>query len=308
MFRLATVFVKQQPVARAFASSTRFAKVNRPSVGRAQKAWESIAPGMSPFKKAFCALAGTGSVIAIGTLTCAARTDVFADALGVTTYTPEYVRQRVQSTYGYVTLGLGTTAAVATVMFRTGLAHRVIAMNPMMFMVGSMAGTIGLMLGTQYTDINTNPVMKHVMWVGFNSAVALSLSTLGFMGGPLLLKAAMGTGVMVGSLSLIAANSPSDQFLWMAGPLTVGLGVVVVSSVGTLFFPASALLHNVCLYGGLGLFGGMVLYDTNKIRLVAERTPPQVPFDPINNSISVYLDTINIFIRIAQILALQKRK
>lgn len=263
---------------------------------------------MSPYKKAFVALAGTGGVVGIGTLTFAAKTDAFADALGVTTHTPEYVRKRVQSTYGYVTMGLGTTAATAALLFRTGFAHRVITMNPMAFMVVSIGGTLGLMMGTMYTDIHENPALKHALWLGFNVTMAASLSTLGFMGGPLLLKAAMGTGVMVGSLSMIAANSPSDQFLWMAGPLTVGLGVVVVSSVGTLFFPASALLHNVCLYGGLGLFGGMVLYDTNKIRLVAERTHPRAPFDPINNSISVYMDTINIFVRIAQILALQKRK
>merc|ERR1719387_2108975 len=98
-----------------------------------------------------------------------------------------------------------------------------------------------------------------------------SLCSLGFLGGPILLKAAMGTGVMVGSLSLIAMNSPSEQFLWLGGPLTVGLGVTLCASLGSMFFPGSALLHNLVLYGGLGVFGGFVLFDTSKVITVAKR-------------------------------------
>lgn len=60
-------------------------------------------------------------------------------------------------------------------------------------------------------------------------------------------------------------------------------------------------LYSVTLYGGLVLFSMFMLYDTQRIVKKAESYHD---FDPINESISIYLNTINIFIRMAQILAL----
>jgi FtsH-binding integral membrane protein len=72
-------------------------------------------------------------------------------------------------------------------------------------------------------------------------------------------------------------------------------------------------VYSLALYGGLILFGGFMLYDTQKIIYRAERHPVYGAgkFDPINSSLGIYADTLNIFIRIAQILAMQgggKRK
>lgn len=77
------------------------------------------------------------------------------------------------------------------------------------------------------------------------------------------------------------------------------------------------------MYGGLVLFGGFMLYDTQKIIRDAERKPS---FDPINayvlfmcegrkkfenasyRSMGIYMDALNIFIRIAMILASNQSK
>ena len=47
------------------------------------------------------------------------------------------------------------------------------------------------------------------------------------------LQAALATGAIVGSLSAIAAASPSDRFLNMGGALGVGLGCMFAASIGT---------------------------------------------------------------------------
>jgi FtsH-binding integral membrane protein len=73
--------------------------------------------------------------------------------------------------------------------------------------------------------------------------------------------------LLFSSLSLVAANSPSDQFLWMAGPLSMGLGAIIVASLGSMFFPAArfaGMAYNLSLYGGLAVFSGFVLYDTSR--------------------------------------------
>jgi FtsH-binding integral membrane protein len=96
----------------------------------------------------------------------------------------------------------------------------------------------------------------------------------------------------------------------MGGPLAMGFGVVLASSLGSAFLPPTtalgAGLYSIALYGGLILFGGFMLYDTQKILHRAEMHPQYgvTKYDPINNSISIYADTVNIFIRIAQMLAM----
>lgn len=86
--------------------------------------------------------------------------------------------------------------------------------------------------------------------------------------------------------------APNEKFLYMGGPLAMGLGVVFVSSIGTMFFPATTVLgaglHSVALYGGLLLFSGFLLYDTQRIIAQAERWPTTPGmygvknYDPIN--------------------------
>jgi FtsH-binding integral membrane protein len=58
--------------------------------------------------------------------------------------------------------------------------------------------------------------------------------------------------------------------------------------LGTWFLPATtalgAGLYSIAMYGGLVLFGGFLLYDTQKIVHRAETLPVYAsrPFDPVN--------------------------
>lgn len=65
------------------------------------------------------------------------------------------------------------------------------------------------------------------------------------------------------------------------------------------------MLYNFWLYGGLALFGAYVLYDTNVLMNRARNSPA---FDPINESFSIYLDAINIFVRLVLIMSQGKKK
>ena len=59
--------------------------------------------------------------------------------------------------------------------------------------------------------------------------------------------------------------------MWMRGPLAIGLGGVVVASLGSMLLPASRLglaLNSFALYGGLALFSAFCLYDTAKVNLL----------------------------------------
>lgn len=114
------------------------------------------------------------------------------------------------------------------------------------------------------------------------------MAPISIVGGPILLRAAWYTAGIVGGLSTIAVCAPSDRFLYMGGPLAIGLGVVFASSLGSMFLPATTVLgaglYSMSLYGGLLLFSAFLLYDTQRIVRAAETHPYYgvQKYDPVN--------------------------
>jgi len=213
------------------------------------------------------------------------------------------VRARMAKTYAYVAGGLGITAVSSIALFSRGYAGMFMT-NPIMASIGCFIGVVACMMGTMGTP-QENVGLKHAFGLGFAGLMGLNLCPLAAVGGALLQQAAMITGVIVGSLSMVAMVAPDDQFLSWGPYLGCGLGVVIAASFGSMFFPGSAMLHNICLYGGLGLFGCYVCYDTQKMLYHAEMDEV---YDPINQGIGLYMDTINIFVRVVQILMMSQRR
>merc|ERR1712186_183535 len=118
---------------------------------------------------------------------------------------------------------------------------------------------------------------KQLAWLAHCAVIGCVVAPLCLLGGPILTRAAWYTAGMVGGLSTIAITAPSDKFLYMGGPLAMGFGVVFMSSIASAFLPPTtalgAGLYSIALYGGLVLFGGFILYDTQKIIHKAERHP-----------------------------------
>ncbi|XP_071830197.1 growth hormone-inducible transmembrane protein-like [Apostichopus japonicus] len=222
---------------------------------------------------------------------------------------PDYVRTRVRSTYQYFAMGIATTSAVAYGLSRNKM---LVAKYMPKSWVGIIASTCVVLASgvvTMAVPYSEGIGLKQLTWLGHSSVIGAFLTPMCFMGGPLLIKAAWYTAGIVGGLSCIAACAPSDKFLYMGGPLAMGLGVVLISSLGGLFFPVTTALgsglYAISTYGGVVLFSGFMLYDTQLIVAKAESHPIASPqrFDPINAAMGIYMDTINIFIRIAMILS-----
>jgi len=110
----------------------------------------------------------------------------------------------------------------------------------------------------------------------------------------------------------------NDKYLTLGGPLLAGVTVVALSSLAPMIIPmgirALTITESISLYGGLAVFGGFVLYEYVYIRrhscadsqmafsfstqkiLKHARMAEQglMTVDPINESISLELDMINI--------------
>uniref|UniRef100_A0A1L8DK15 Putative growth hormone-induced protein n=2 Tax=Nyssomyia neivai TaxID=330878 RepID=A0A1L8DK15_9DIPT len=222
---------------------------------------------------------------------------------------PEYVKQRIQTTYLYFGGSLGITALTAMAAFRSPAILNVVSKNGFMAIALMMAAVIGSGSIAQSIPYDGGIGAKQFAWAAHCAILGAVIAPLCFVGGPILTRAALYSCGVVGGLSTVAICAPSDKFLQMGGPLAIGLGVVFASSLASIWLPPTtalgAGLASMSLYGGLLLFSGFLLYDTQRIIRRAETHPMYAmqPFDPVNCAMSIYMDTLNIFIRIVSLLA-----
>lgn len=223
-----------------------------------------------------------------------------------------YERSYLNETFMYTGAGLAVTAAVAKGLHNSGWSARLMSMNPWVVLGGGLVGSIATMMGVMNTDPD-NTVLKHTFFGGFQVMQALTLAPLFFVNPAILARAGLYTVGIVGSLSYIGATAKSDQYLYLGGPLLAGVTVVALAGLAPMILPARiasralAPLEAISLYGGLAVFSGFVLYDTQKI-LHRARMAQQglMKRDTCRESISLELDCINIFVRLVSILSGQQ--
>ena len=113
------------------------------------------------------------------------------------------VQQRVRSTLAYFGVGLGATGIMVGLLRNSMFAMT----NPWILLFGSL----GFLIGTQVTNYDQNPIIKHALWAGFISTMALSMVPLITMAGmPVVYDALFASGLTVGGLGLVAYNAPSE--------------------------------------------------------------------------------------------------
>ena len=215
------------------------------------------------------------------------------------TFMSPLVRQRLSHTLGFFSYGLFTTGATCYAL-RNSMAWAAIPWW------GFMIGGLGLMMGTHMVDYHTAFPLKFALYTGFTGMIGLQILPLVQMSSiGMIADAALATGLSMTALSAIAYNAPSEQFLNWGGPLALACGGMFAVSILSIMNPASKALFNVWLYGGLGLTGMLTLFKTQAIIYKAKN---EVNFDPLGNSVGIYLDAVNFFIRFLLIMQNNKRK
>jgi FtsH-binding integral membrane protein len=90
--------------------------------------------------------------------------------------------------------------------------------------------------------------------------------------------------------------------------LVIGVSAVCLASIASTILPPTAIrtfsvMECISLYGGLVVFSGTLLLDTQKMIGNAEKAQDVRTLSPIDESLDIYLDSMNIFIRILAILS-----
>ncbi|GAO13740.1 uncharacterized protein UV8b_01616 [Ustilaginoidea virens] len=227
---------------------------------------------------------------------------------------PLYEREYLNNTFLHTGLGIGIIGLTARQMVQSGFVYRLMVTNPWVVGLGGLALSFATMIGTRSVSPD-NYVPKYALWTAFNATQAAFVAPLlAFVPAPLLARAGLYTAAMMGALSVVGATAKQEKYLYIGGPLLAGAAIVAVSGLAPLIIPATAVRtlafsESLWLYGGLAVFGGFTLYDVQKILHHARLAQAGVVRpDPVNESMALELDFLNIFVRMVQILMMQQNR
>lgn len=147
------------------------------------------------------------------------------------------------------------------------------------------------------------PVVNYLMFFLFTFVSGLTLTPIlshfiGQNNGQIVVNAFILTTVAFGSLSVFAMNTKKD-FSTMGKVLMITLIVVIVASLLNLFLHSSIFQLVIASISSI-LFSFFILYDTQNIIKGNYETP-------IEGAIALYLDFLNLFVNLLQILGLIDR-
>lgn len=108
--------------------------------------------------------------------------------------------------------------------------------------MATFAVVIGTGMLTQKLKYQEGVGAKQMAWLLHCSVLGGVIAPLCFLGGPILTRAALYTAGIAGGLSTLAVCAPSDKFLYMGGPLAIGLGLVMASSLAGIWLPPTTAL------------------------------------------------------------------
>jgi modulator of FtsH protease len=147
------------------------------------------------------------------------------------------------------------------------------------------------------------PVINYIMLFAFTFFGGLVISPtiaiyVGAGAGNLVVNAFILTAVAFGGLSIFAMTTKRD-YTWMGKMLFITLLVVIAAMLLNYFLVQSSMMSLIVSVVCVLLFSGFILYDTQNIIKGAYETP-------IEGAIALYLDTLNLFIHLLNILGLAR--
>jgi modulator of FtsH protease len=161
---------------------------------------------------------------------------------------------------------------------------------------------IGLLLILLFTKVKHKPGINMILLFAFTLMTGITLGpllsmTLGMQGGGTIVgNAFLMTTVIFGGMSLFAINTTKD-FSGYGKPLFIALIVIIAGSLLNMFFFQSPMMHIIIQGAVVLLFSFLVIYDTQNIIRGAYETP-------IDGAIALYLDFLNIFTALLQLLGI----
>ncbi len=197
--------------------------------------------------------------------------------------------------YGWMALGLGITAVVASVVAGSPNLVRALVGNPIMFFVLIIA-ELGLVFFLSARATAIQPATASGLFALYSAlnGVTLSVILLAYTGESVTTTVIVTAG-MFGALAFYGATTKRSlagvgQFVFM------GLIGLILASVLGMFWHNDALQFLISVVGVI-VFTGLTAWDAQRLRQMALALPSgEVGGYAIVGALSLYLDFVNLFL------------
>jgi FtsH-binding integral membrane protein len=226
----------------------------------------------------------------------------------------------VLNTYLYVNLCIMFMALVVQLLtyYKYSIFENLAAKNGFLFFFSFAILSIGSIIGIHLTNAK-NVATKHLFWLIFILSTSITFQPLHRLlmssgNGGVIVSALLNTLILVCVLTLIAFKRP-DFISVSWGPVLFFalLGVVLVEITAMLTNSYNSKFHRIINYIVIMIFIGYLLYDTKMLQIRSKKcletceykpgfrwdgSEPCVQPDYIKESVNIFLDIYNLFIRI----------
>jgi len=199
----------------------------------------------------------------------------------------------------YQLLGASMLAAAVGAYVTMPFAQQVYQFRWLIFGAELLVLFFGLGLSRGKPGLNLLMLFIFTFLTGV-SLVPLFASLIGMGKGAVIGNAFLMTSVLFGALSIFAINSKTDFSSW-GKPLFITLIVVIIASLVNMFILKSPMMDVIITAGILLLFGIFTIYDTQNIANGAYDSP-------VDAAVSLYIDFLNMFTAILQLLGIFEEK
>lgn len=209
-------------------------------------------------------------------------------------------------TYGWMTIGLLTTAVVAWMAINDGTVMYTILNNPLMFW-GIMIGQIAAVMIISFLINRISAQTATALFIVYSALTGIFLSLILVRFASVTITSTLFITAGTFAATTLLGYTTKKDLSSVGGFLLMGLiGIIIATAVN--IFLRNPTIYWAINYIGLAIFIGLTIYDTQKLKamgeaLEAENTAPeQMQKYAIFGALELYLDLINMFIFFLRII------
>ncbi|KAL3689801.1 hypothetical protein R1sor_016110 [Riccia sorocarpa] len=194
-----------------------------------------------------------------------------------------------------------TTLCVSLVVAAVGIyAHVLTNLGGLLTSLGFIGCVMWLLSTPSYEEDKRYKILMGASFLeGLCLGPLVDLSYNVFQGDyGLVMTALLGTVAVFASFSGAAVFARRREYLFLGGILSSAVSTMMMLRFGSYLFGGASAMFNLELYGGLLLFVGYVLFDT---QLIIERASKNDD-DYIQHTLDLFIDFVSLFVRILVIL------
>jgi len=205
--------------------------------------------------------------------------------------------------YNWMTAGLGLTGLVAWIVSSDPTMMSILFGNPIL-LIGLVVAELGLVFWLASRVMQMSVMTAMSAFMGYSALNGFTLSAIFVVYTPTTISTAfLVTAGTFATMSFIGYTTKRD-LTNLGGFLMMGLIGIIIASLANFFFQ-SPMIHWMVTYLGLFIFIGLTAYDTQKIKemnIIGNEGTDEDTKEAIRGALSLYLDFINMFLFMLQIM------